>query len=112
MLPSFARESVIRLRAGTITERGSEIPDWSNPAQAIIDGCLVQPASTTLTQDGRIEGISEGLTVYFPPGTDVASGDRIAYDGQVYIIAGEIKKWKSPSGAVSNLQASLERWKG
>lgn len=113
-LPSWADETVIRIRPGTIDRRGSAEPDWSEEkvSKETIPGCTVQPATTTLSQDGRVLGISEGLTVFFPPGTDVAAGDKIRWNDEDYQIIGKPKNWKSPTGRVSNIQASIERWSG
>ena len=52
---------IIRIRPGTKTERGSTVPDWTNASRLTIPHCLVQPASTELSQDGRILGVTDGL---------------------------------------------------
>ena len=111
-LPSWANDTVTRVRPGTKESRGSNVPDWTKATSTTITGCSMQPAATTLSQDGRILGISEGYTCYFPPGADVAAGDKIQYDGKDYQIIGEPRLWKSPTGRVSSLQAQLERWEG
>lgn len=51
------------------------------------------------------------LTAYIPEGSDVKAGDRIEFDGNVYTINGEPRKW---TGAVnmSHIQLNLELWKG
>lgn len=71
----------------------------------------MQPAATTLSQDGRVLGISEGLTAYLPEGSDVKAGDRILFEGGTYTINGEPKAW---AGAFtrSNIQLNLIRWEG
>ena len=112
MLPSWANDSITRLRAAVITQRGSEIPDWSNPDSLVIPGCSVQPAGTSLTEDGRVQGTSDGCTCFLPPGSDVRAGDRILYNGATYTIMGEPRRWTSPTGLVSNVQLQLERWYG
>jgi hypothetical protein len=111
MLPSFCTDEVIRIRPGTKTERGSTIFDWSNPDRLVIEGCSVQPAATTLSQDGRVLGISESMTAYLPDDSDVKAGDRIEYDGNVYTITGEPKIWKGPLN-MSNMQLNLTMWRG
>jgi hypothetical protein len=113
-LPSWADDTVTRIRPGTIERRGSIEPDWSpdKVSELVISGCSVQPATTSLTQDGRVLGISEGLTCFFPPDADVAAGDKIRHEGKDYQIIGEPKTWKSPTGLVSSIQASIERWSG
>ena len=112
MLPSWANDTVIRLRATIITQRGSEIPDWTNPNRLTITGCSMQPAGTSLTQDGRVQGTSDGYSCFLPPGADVQAGDRIEYGGLVYTIMGEPRVWQSPTGRVSNTQLQLERGYG
>ena len=113
-LPSWAKDTVTRIRPGTIDRRGSTEPDWSveKVSTLQISGCSVQPAATTMSQDGRVLGISEGLTCFFPPGSDIAAGDKISFGGNDYQIIGEPKTWTSPTGRVSSVQASLERWSG
>lgn len=112
MLPSWANQSVKRVRPGTKESRGSSIPDWSNPDELTIEGCSVQPSQTTLSQDGRVLGLTEGYTVFFPRTADVKAGDKIIWDGNEYQIIGEPRGWDSPTGRVSSLQAAIERWAG
>ena len=109
---SFMTETITRVRAATKTVRGASVPDWDKATELSISGCSVQPASTSLSQDGRILGISEGLTAYVPVNADVVAGDRIKYSGKIYTINGEPKIWTSPTGTLSNMQLQLERWSG
>lgn len=113
MLPTWASQEIIRVRPGTKTLRGSEVPDWSpdKVSELKIKGCSVQPATTSLSQDGRVLGIAEGWTAYIPEGSDVLAGDRIKFDGDTYEINGEPKKW---TGAFtrSHIQLNLVRWEG
>ena len=111
MLPNFARQTVTRLRPGTKTIRGSEVPDWDHVESLEISGCSVQPAATDLSQDGRVLGIIDGMTAYLPPGSDVKEGDRIEYDGNVYTIDGVPRVWPS-AGNLAHVQCSLRRWSG
>lgn len=111
MLPSFARQTVTRLRAGTKTMRGSDLPDWNNPDTLVIGGCSVQPAATDLSQDGRVLGIMDGLTCYMPPGSDVREGDRIRFEGNVYTIDGSPRVWPS-AGNLAHVQVNLRRYAG
>ena len=111
MLPSFFSQTVTRLRPTTKTERGSEIPNWTNPNRLVITGCSVQPATTSLSQDGRVLGINEQWTAYLPINSDVKAGDRIEFEGKVYTINGEPKKWTAALN-LSNMQLNLSRWEG
>lgn len=112
-LSTFARQTVTRIRPKTKTERGSLVPDWStSPNEKQITGCSVQPAGTSLSEDGRVLGVSEGITVYLPEGSDVAAGDRIRYNGNDYTINGEPKIWVSATGRCDSIQLNCERWYG
>jgi len=113
MLPSFAKQSIVIVRAGTKTIRGSTVPDWSSNAvkKTTVNGCSVQPASTSLSLDGRVLGLSDGWTAYVPEGTDVKAGDHVEFNGNTYEINGEPRIW---TGAFtrSNIQLNLIRWEG
>lgn len=112
MLPSFMRQTVIRIRPGVKTLRGSDVPDWQDVTRAIIPGCSVQPAGTSLTQDGRVLAITDGLTAYLPADADVKAGDRIEYAGETYTINGEPRRWPSAMGGLDHIQLNLQRWSG
>ncbi len=112
MVASFATQTITRIRPGTKTIRGSEMPDWSNTTSLNISGCSVQPATTSLSQDGRVLGISDAWTAYLPAGADVQAGDKIVHDGHEYAINGEPRAWISPTGNRSNVQLNLVRWSG
>jgi len=112
MLPSWAKDTVTRMRATVKVVRGSEMPDWTTPDLLDITGCSVQPAGTSLSQDGRVLGIDDRFTCYMPPGSDVLAGDRIRWNDKVYAVIGEPQSWNSPTGRVSNMQVTLERWDG
>ena len=88
------------------------MPDWSNTTSVSISGCSVQPAAATLSEDGRVLGISDRWTAYLPAGVDVQAGDKIIFDGNDYAIDGEPRTWTSPTGSRSNIQLNLVRWSG
>ena len=112
MLPSFANQTITVVRAKTtITSRGSEVPDWTNTEKTTVTGCSIQPASTSLSQDGRILGITDGWTAYVPEGTDAKAGDRIEFDGQIFETNGAPRKWTGPM-RTSHIQLNLVRWEG
>lgn len=111
MIPSFARQSVTRIRPGVKTVRGSDIPDWDNATSLVISGCSVQPAATEMSQDGRVLGILDGMTAYLPPGADVQEGDRIIYDGETYVLDGAPRVWEAAFN-LSHVQIRLRRWSG
>ena len=115
MLPSFTimnGQNVTRIRPGVKTLRGSTVPDWEHASELVITNCSVQPAGTSLSQDGRVLGVSDGYTVYMPPNADVLAGDRIVYDGDTYEIDGRPRRWKSATGRLDHIMISIVRWRG
>lgn len=113
MLFPFCNQSITVVRPGQKTVRGSVVPDWEHTSDPVtIGGCSVQPASTSLSEDGRILGLMDGLTVYVPDGADVQPGDHIEVDGETYEINGAPRRWQSPTGSISNIQLNLKRYSG
>lgn len=112
MIPSWCQQTIKIIRPGTKTERGSVVPDWEHASEpVIISGCSVQPASTSLSLDGRVFGTSDGWTAYLPEGTDVRAGDHIVFEGNTYEIQGEPRVWTAPFTR-SHIQLNLMRWEG
>lgn len=111
MLLSFYTQTITRLRPTETTSRGSTIYDWTDPDELEIPNCSVQPASTSLTQDGRVQGISDGLTVFADADADIVAGDRIVFNGETYTINGDPLIWPAP-GRLQHMQLNLTRWRG
>lgn len=109
---SFWRQTITRIRPGQKDIRGSIVPDWNNADTLEISGCSVQPATTSLSQDGRILGVSEGLIAYVPASADIKAGDKIVYSGNEYAISGEPQMWPSASGGMDHWNLNLVRWEG
>lgn len=71
----------------------------------------MQPAGTSLTQDGRVQGIADGLTVYAPAEADIKAGDRIRFGGNDYTINGDPLMWPG-AARLAHIQLNLQRWRG
>ena len=111
MLLPFWHRAITRIRPGEKTERGSTVPDWENVKRLDITECLVNPTDTSLSQDGRVLGVQDGITVNIPADADVKPGDRIEIDGNVYTINGDPMVWGNV-GMLSHMQLNLRRWRG
>jgi hypothetical protein len=86
---------------GTGTE-----PDWSAATSTPVGGCSVQPTPApayTIDQDSY----QSRWTVWAPISTEVASGDRVVWDGQTYDVDGEVMTWEF--GRLSHLVINLRR---
>lgn len=51
----------------------------------------MQPATTSLSQDGRVLGLLDEYTLFAPAEADIQAGDRIRYNGQTYQIDGDVR---------------------
>jgi plastocyanin len=116
MLPSFASETVTVARAAQRQSRGTTVPDWANAQRHPITGCIVQTPSTTMDMDARQQTALVG-TLYAPPGSDIRAGDRIEWadptgTAHAFSIVGVPMPWKSPTGRVSHVQATITEWEG
>ena len=113
MLPSFCNQSVTRIRPASTTSRGSTVPDWTDNKvnKKTIGGCSVQPASTSLSEDGRVLGISDLYTLFAPPDADIQTGDRIVFNSKTYTIDGEVRIYPSALN-LEHIEITLRRYNG
>lgn len=112
MLPSFCRDTVTRIRPGKKDSRGTTIPDWDTATTIAIKGCSMQPSSTSLSQDGRVLGITDTYTLFAPPNADIEAGDHIEFKGKTYEIDGDVRVQPSASGRLDHLNITLKRYTG
>lgn len=112
MLPSFCRDSIIRVRAGVKESRGSKIPDWESATRIVINNCSVQPATSSISMDGRVLGLIDSYNVFCNPGVDVLAGDHIIFEGQTFTVTEAPRNWKSATGIVSSVQFTMTLWRG
>ena len=111
MLPSFCKDTVTRVRAGVKESRGSTIPDWEKASRKSITGCSMQPATTSLSTDGRVLGITDLYTLFAPPNSDIEAGDRIVFQGKTYEIDGDVRV-QPAAGRLEHIQITLRRYHG
>lgn len=113
MLPSFCRDSIVIVRPGSKTVRGTTVADWSSPSRKTVRGCSVQPdATSTDMASDRDAQATESCTVYLPPDTDVQAGDRVEWDGDVWEIDGRARTWRSPTGRVTHRVMRMRVYQG
>ena len=83
--------------------------DWDRATSTEVPGCSVQPApSTEFTVDRDL--FITRYQVFVPPSADVRAGDRIAWNGEVFDVDGDVLRWEfgSLSHQVINLRRSDE----
>lgn len=111
-LPSFCRETVTVIRAPFSGVRGTSERDWSAAASHEVARCCVQPSSTSTDRGEPRESVSDAATLYTPPGSDVAAGDRVTCSLGTFSVEGSPMPRESPTGAVSHVEVQLSRWRG
>lgn len=112
MMVSFATKTVVRIRPGTITERGTTYPDWENATEENIPNCVLAWNDTSMNQEGRVLGIGDSRVLYAPLTADIKEGDRIRYGTKTYEIEGDPMDWESPTGALDHYVINLKRYEG
>lgn len=71
----------------------------------------MQPASTSLSTDGRVLGLLDEYTLYAPANSDIEAGDRIEFDGKVYEINGDVRN-QPAALRLEHIEIRLRRYKG
>lgn len=71
----------------------------------------MQPAATSLSQDGRVLGLLDEYTLFLPPDSDVQAGDHIKYNGQVYEIDGDVRI-QPAALRLDHIELRLRRYSG
>ncbi|CUW29697.1 MULTISPECIES: hypothetical protein [Streptomyces] len=121
----FFYDSLVRVRAGTRTDRGgNEVPDWSAGAanRLTIDRLNIQPASQTegtSTSSGAADptrdAVTTGWRVQSEEGTrpDITALDRLEWRGMTLEVQGEVAEWSDPlTGVVHHIEFTMVRATG
>ncbi|WP_050776807.1 hypothetical protein [Streptomyces sp. SPB074] len=109
-------QSVIRVRAGTKTDRGGNVvKDWASASKALIGSLSVQPAVQSEESDPTRTAVVTGWRVLSAPGTapDIRADDRIEHAGMVCEVEGEVAAWPDPlTGGVHHVEFVIKRATG
>ncbi|MBD9703375.1 hypothetical protein IHE56_15055 [Streptomyces sp. ID01-12c] len=97
----FFFDSVVRVRAGTRTDRGGNtVKDWSPGAvsRLTIGQLNIQPTSQTEQTDATRTAVVTGWRVQSEEGTapDITAADRIEWNGMLLEVQGEVAPWPDP----------------
>lgn len=112
MLPSFASDTVTIERAPLVESRGTLVPDWESAQPHEAAGCSFQPAQGSSAWNDPRQASTVRAVLYLPPNSDIREGDRVRYGDASYSVDGAPLPWKSPTGRVSHVVASLVDWRG
>ena len=110
MMPSFASDTVRVRRPSVMQDRGKDVLDYSDTADCDVPGCIFQPVASSANWADAEHPVSIQAVCFMPAGTVVSDRDLVEHGGAVYVVDGEPKAFKSPTGRVSNIQCELARW--
>lgn len=111
MLPSWCTDAVTIVRPDAKAQRGTIVPDWANAQTHVVGGCRITDVSTHEDRDGRT---ATRVIAYLwaPYGSDIRAGDAVEFDGTRYLVEGEPRQKRSPTGLVTHLRCDLAVWRG
>ncbi|MEV2274037.1 hypothetical protein AB0I72_00495 [Nocardiopsis sp. NPDC049922] len=108
-------QEAVRVRAGTRTDRaGNTIPDWSPEAvdRLTLTRLNIAPRTTEENRDESGVRVTTGWWLQTAPGADadIASADRIEFDGLLCEVVGDVARWPDPfTGKVHHVKVALQR---
>ncbi|QCX81051.1 hypothetical protein C9F11_37340 [Streptomyces sp. YIM 121038] len=121
----FFFDSLVRVRAGTRTDRGGNtVPDWSadKVVRVPVGQLNIQPSSQaegSSTSSGAADptrtAVVTGWRVQSAEGTrpDITAADRLEWRGMVLEVEGEVAEWSDPlTGAVHHVEFTMTRATG
>lgn len=114
MLPDLlAQESVTVLEPVMVDDRGTLVPDWTQPpaSSTTIAGCSVQPATSTEDMSGR-QQVAVRWSVWLPPASPVTAYSAVLWGGVRHLVMGEPARWTDPLGNYSHMHLEMEVWHG
>jgi hypothetical protein len=114
----FFFDSVVRVRAGTKTDRGGNIVlDWSEGVaqRDTVDRLNIQPTSQAEDTDPTRTAVVTGWRVQSEEGTrpDITAVDRIEWRGMLLQVEGEVAEWPDPlTGEPHHIEFTMSRATG
>ncbi|MFI5685902.1 hypothetical protein [Streptomyces sp. NPDC051636] len=114
----FFFDSLVRVRAGTRTDRGgNQVKDWSPDKvnRLPVDQLNIQPATQNEDQDATRTAVVTGWHVQSAEGThpDITAADRLEWKGMTLEVQGEVAEWSDPlTGEPHHIEFTMIRATG
>jgi head-tail adaptor len=106
---SFHRETVEILTGVATSDRyGNVATDWENSTTAVVSGCRLVP----IRGEEVLDRLTRRWVLYAPLDAPVTASSRVRWDGNVYDVAGDVRRWRSVSGLIAHIEVDLERVEG
>jgi hypothetical protein len=110
------RDVLVRVRAPVVDDPyGNPVRDWDAATSTDLSGWRVQPVqgsrqntADTLPRDG----LERRQRAFGPPDADVLRTDRIEWQGETWIVDGDVDRWRSPTGRLAHTELILQRMEG
>jgi hypothetical protein len=108
----FPYGSTVTIRRRTVSGRDEHNNDTYAFAEENIPLCVVQPGGSG-EETEFADRVTNSVTVFFPPGTDVNYVDAIVVDEVEYEVRGVPQEWRSPfSGNTAPIQVDAVKVTG
>ena len=106
-------EPVVILTPTSTTDRyGDVVDDWSTPTTRTVTGAAFDPGTLSEDNDGRTAVIAQP-SLLLPPGTTIASNERVRVRGVDYEVVGGVADWRNPfTGVAAGVTLALKRVDG
>ncbi|MBL3808517.1 hypothetical protein ACFWFV_14060 [Streptomyces diastaticus] len=110
------RDTIVRVRAPMATDPyGNPRRDWANAERTPMPGWRVQPvqgARQTAAETIPREGLERSRRLFGPISADIESTDRIEWQGEVWVIDGDVDRWRGPTGRLAHTELLMQRMEG
>jgi hypothetical protein len=106
---SFHDQTVEVLVGVAHTDRyGNDTTDWGAPIATPVAGCRLVPVP-----GGEVlDRVTRRWVLYAPPEAVITAASRVRWEGIVYDVTGEVRRWKSATGRLAHIEADLQRVEG
>lgn len=108
---AVARHTVTIRRAPVRVERGNEVFDWAAAVDSSSAGWAVDESGSSEDEAHR-NGASVSYVVRGPFDADVRHTDRVVLFGDVFVIAGGVRRQPGPTALTSHTVLTLTVWVG
>lgn len=101
---------VVHPTTGATDDYGNPIDDWANATRITVENCGLAPRTEPESGSPDAPAAIIGFTLYAPPGTSIATIDRIEARGVTWEVDGIPGEWRNPfTGTDFGLEVALRR---
>lgn len=110
------RDVLTRVRAPLADDvYGNPVRDWTAAVRTDLPGWRVQPVQGSRANAADSvprDGLERNRRAFGPPGVDLEQTDRIEWQGDTWLIDGDVDRWRSPTGRLAHIEIMLTRMEG